>query len=225
MSRFLTTFPRQRPDFRTGLRFLFRAPEVPFLEWGKAVKVAFSHSQNSKGHFCLYELCLDKCYRCPNSLTGRQFLKDRATQLLMKYKSGGLVTQKVVCLVLFGWRDDNRFHLIICRRLSLFSGQRCNCHAYFVSWLIFPQIASHLLLQEKISKSIAPTLRIWSFLSFDGAYLKKLTLRKTINSYKFWADSCYTKINLYMRPRPAEHSGGGLVNDPHFYLLINVLCL
>ena len=40
---------RHRPDFRTGLTFLFQAPDMPFLRWGNAVKVAFSHSQ--KGHF------------------------------------------------------------------------------------------------------------------------------------------------------------------------------
>ena len=35
---------------------------------------------------------LDRCYRC---LTDRlTTLKDRATQLLIKYKSGALVTQK-----------------------------------------------------------------------------------------------------------------------------------
>ena len=33
---------------------------------------------------------LDRCYRC---LTHSQTLKDRATQLLIKYKSGALVTQ------------------------------------------------------------------------------------------------------------------------------------
>ena len=33
---------------------------------------------------------LDRCYRC---LTDRQTLKDRATQLLLKFKSGALVTQ------------------------------------------------------------------------------------------------------------------------------------
>ena len=33
---------------------------------------------------------LVRCYRC---LTDRQTLKDRATQLLIKYKSGALVTQ------------------------------------------------------------------------------------------------------------------------------------
>ena len=36
---------------------------------------------------------LDRCYRC---LTDRQTLKDRATQLLIKYKSGALVTQYFV---------------------------------------------------------------------------------------------------------------------------------
>ena len=46
VSKFLTMLPRYRPDFRTGLRFSFRAPEGAFLKWGKAVKVAFSHSQN-----------------------------------------------------------------------------------------------------------------------------------------------------------------------------------
>ena len=34
---------------------------------------------------------LDRCYRC---LTHSQTLKDRATQLLIQYKSGALVTQK-----------------------------------------------------------------------------------------------------------------------------------
>ena len=33
---------------------------------------------------------LDRCYRC---LTDSQTLKDRATQLLTKYKGGALVTQ------------------------------------------------------------------------------------------------------------------------------------
>ena len=45
VSRLLTTLPCHRPDFSTGLRFLFRTPEVPSLEGGKAVKVALSHSQ------------------------------------------------------------------------------------------------------------------------------------------------------------------------------------
>ena len=49
VSRLPTMLPRHRPDFRTGLRSLFRAPEVPILELGKTVKVAFSQSQN--GHF------------------------------------------------------------------------------------------------------------------------------------------------------------------------------
>ena len=35
---------------------------------------------------------LDRCYRC---LTDGQTLKDRATQLLIKYKSGALLTQQV----------------------------------------------------------------------------------------------------------------------------------
>ena len=47
VSRLLTTLPRHRPDFRTGLRFSFWAPEVTFLKWGKPVKVAFSQN----GHF------------------------------------------------------------------------------------------------------------------------------------------------------------------------------
>ena len=39
---------------------------------------------------------LDSCYRClTGSLTHSQTLKDRATQLLIKYKSGALVTQCV----------------------------------------------------------------------------------------------------------------------------------
>ena len=36
---------------------------------------------------------VDRCYRC---LTDSQTLKDKATQLLIKYKSGALVTQKRV---------------------------------------------------------------------------------------------------------------------------------
>ena len=37
---------------------------------------------------------LDRCYRClTNSLTHGQTLKDRATELLIKCKSGALVTQ------------------------------------------------------------------------------------------------------------------------------------
>ena len=40
---------------------------------------------------------LDRCYRC---LTEGQTLKDRATQLLKKYKSGALLTQFVLCIVL-----------------------------------------------------------------------------------------------------------------------------
>ena len=37
---------------------------------------------------------LDRCYRClTDSLTHSQ-MKDRATQLLIKYKSGALVTQQ-----------------------------------------------------------------------------------------------------------------------------------
>ena len=37
---------------------------------------------------------LDRCYRClTHSLTDSQTLKDNATQLLIKYKSGALVTQ------------------------------------------------------------------------------------------------------------------------------------
>ena len=35
---------------------------------------------------------LDRCYRC---LTHSQTLKDSATQLLIKYKSGALVTQRL----------------------------------------------------------------------------------------------------------------------------------
>ena len=49
VSRLRITLPRHRPGFKTGLNFLFPAPKVAFLKWGKAVKVAFSHSQN--GHF------------------------------------------------------------------------------------------------------------------------------------------------------------------------------
>ena len=59
VSKSLTTLPRHRANIRTGLRFLFRAPEVTFLKWGKAVKVAFSHSQN--GHFWCPKLKSEIC--------------------------------------------------------------------------------------------------------------------------------------------------------------------
>ena len=36
---------------------------------------------------------LDRCHGCPYGLTHSQTLKDFATQLLIKYKSGALVTQ------------------------------------------------------------------------------------------------------------------------------------
>ena len=42
---------------------------------------------------------LGRCYRC---LTDGQTLKDRATQLLIKYKSGTLVTQKKLQNITFG---------------------------------------------------------------------------------------------------------------------------
>ena len=38
---------------------------------------------------------LDRCHGCPYGLTHSQTLKDFATQLLIKYKSGALVTQFV----------------------------------------------------------------------------------------------------------------------------------
>ena len=47
VSKLLTTLPRHRADIRTGLSFLFRAPEVTFMEWGKAVKVVFSLSKGA----------------------------------------------------------------------------------------------------------------------------------------------------------------------------------
>ena len=36
---------------------------------------------------------LDRCYRCLTDRLTDSHLKDRATQLLIKYKSGALVTQ------------------------------------------------------------------------------------------------------------------------------------
>ena len=44
---------------------------------------------------------LDRCYRC---LTDSQ-MKDRATQLLIKYKSGALVTQFQSFISLFSCSD------------------------------------------------------------------------------------------------------------------------
>ena len=41
---------------------------------------------------------LDRCYRC---LTHSQTLKDIATQLLIKYKSGALVTQFQKYIIIF----------------------------------------------------------------------------------------------------------------------------
>ena len=45
---------------------------------------------------------LDRCYRClTDSLThSLTTLKDRATQLLIKYKSGALVTQYLVLFIM-----------------------------------------------------------------------------------------------------------------------------
>ena len=43
VSRLRTTVPRHRADNRTGLRFLFRAPEVPVLSLEKATFTAFPH--------------------------------------------------------------------------------------------------------------------------------------------------------------------------------------
>ena len=73
VSRFLTMLPRHRPDFRTGLRFSFWAPEVTFLKWGKAVKVAFSHSQN--GHFWCPKRKSETCSEIPSVtwLRGKKF--------------------------------------------------------------------------------------------------------------------------------------------------------
>ena len=43
---------------------------------------------------------LDRCHQClADSLTRSQTLKDRATQLLIKYKSGALVTQFLLVLL------------------------------------------------------------------------------------------------------------------------------
>ena len=50
VSRLLTTLPRCRPDFRTGLRFWFRAPEVPVLR---------------KSHFHWFSSLQKSHFRCP----------------------------------------------------------------------------------------------------------------------------------------------------------------
>ena len=42
---------------------------------------------------------LDRCYRCLTDWLTDSHLKDRATQLLIKYKSGALVTQKHLILI------------------------------------------------------------------------------------------------------------------------------
>ena len=73
VSKLLTTLPRHRANIRTGLRFFFRAPEVTFLKWGKAVKVAFSHSQN--GHFWCPKRKSETCSEIPSVtwLRGKKF--------------------------------------------------------------------------------------------------------------------------------------------------------
>ena len=65
--------PRHRPDFRTGLRFSFQAPEMPFLKWGKAVKVTCSPPQN--GHFWCPKRKSETCSEVPSVtwLRGKKF--------------------------------------------------------------------------------------------------------------------------------------------------------
>ena len=68
---------------------------------------------------------LDRCYRClTDSLThSLTTLKDRATQLLIKYKSGALVTQSKRFIVLS--LTSNTYHITALYNHSCDSG-RCS---------------------------------------------------------------------------------------------------
>ena len=58
---------------------------------------------------------LDRCYRC---LTHSQTLKDSATQLLIKYKSGALVTQYLVIIVIRAVQGAYRESLAVGDKIS-----------------------------------------------------------------------------------------------------------
>ena len=47
VSKLLTTLPRHRPDFRTGLRFSFWAPEVTVLSEKKPLSLLFLTSKKA----------------------------------------------------------------------------------------------------------------------------------------------------------------------------------
>ena len=59
VSKLLITLPRHKPDFRTGLRFSFWAPEVPILKVRKSHFHCFSSLQ--KSHFWCPKLKSDTC--------------------------------------------------------------------------------------------------------------------------------------------------------------------
>ena len=73
VSRILTTLLRHRPDFRTGLRFSFRAPEVPVLRVRKSHFYCFSSLQ--KSHFRCPKQKSETCSEIPSVtwLRGKKF--------------------------------------------------------------------------------------------------------------------------------------------------------
>ena len=73
VSKLLTTLPRHRADIRTGLRFLFRAPEVPVLRVRKSHFYCFSSLQ--KSHFRCPKQKSETCSEIPSVtwLRGKKF--------------------------------------------------------------------------------------------------------------------------------------------------------
>ena len=73
VSKLLTTLPRHRADIRTGLRFLFRAPEMPILRVRKSHFYCFSSLQ--KSHFRCPKRKSETCSEIPSVtwLRGKKF--------------------------------------------------------------------------------------------------------------------------------------------------------
>ena len=73
VSRLLTMWPRHRPDFRTVLRFLFWAPEVPVLRVRKSHFYCFSSLR--KSHFRCPKQKSETCSEIPSVtwLRGKKF--------------------------------------------------------------------------------------------------------------------------------------------------------
>ena len=59
----------------------------------------------------------------PDSLTDSQTLKDSATQLLIKYKSGALVTQNLFGIDYYEQREYIKITIMMDRESSLLSAQ------------------------------------------------------------------------------------------------------